>query len=97
MALNEKHYIIGFIIATIAIIIYLLVGGSIEQGSVFGMLGGLFFNLSVFLGTVFGLQYYQLGTGRDIQSEIFDEKNLAAALYQGALFIAIALVIGKGL
>lgn len=97
MNLNEKHFNTGFITATLGVIFYLIAGGTVDPNTVIGMLGGISFNVALFLATVFGLQYYQLGTGRDIQKEIFDEANLAAAVYEAGLFIAIALVISKGI
>lgn len=95
--MNHKHFNYGFITLTLGIIAYLIVGGNVDKNSIVGMLGGISFNVALFLATAFGLQFFQLGTGRDIQSEIFDEENIAASIYQGFLFLAIAIVISKGL
>lgn len=97
MKLTELHFNSGFILATLGVIFYLIAGGNVDPNSVIGMLGGISFNVALFLATVFGLQYYQMGTGRDIQKEIFDQSNLAAAVYEAGLFIAIAIVISKGI
>lgn len=74
---------------------FLIKMGSVETASVFGMLGSTLFNLALFLCMTFGLQFFQLGTGRDIQKEVFDESNTAAAIYQGLLFVAISIIIAK--
>lgn len=97
MKLDQKHFNIGIIITAITVVICLIQGGTVDQNSVFGMVGSTLFNLGGFLAAAFGLQYYQLGTGRDIQKEIFDDNNIAAALYQGFLFLAIALIISKAI
>ena len=86
----------GLMVAAAAGIVgFLIKAGSVETSSVLGMFGSTLFNLSFFLCATFGLQYFQLGIGRNIQEEIFDEHNMAAALYQGFLFIAIAIIIAK--
>jgi hypothetical protein len=95
--INEKYFNIGVIVATALILGGLVIGGVIEKTSVMGNLAGVGFNLSLFLGAVFGLQYFQRGTGTDIGSEIFDEGNIAAGIYQGFLFLSIATIIAKGL
>lgn len=97
MKLDHRFFNGGVAALVTGIIFYLIVGGDVDKSSVVGMLGGIGFNLALFLCTIFGLQYFQLGTGRDIQNEIFDEHNTAAAIYQGFLFLAIAIVISKGL
>lgn len=94
--MTEKHFNYGFGLATLGVIFYLIAGGGVDGNSVVGMLGGVAFNVAIFLATVFGLQYFQLGTGRDIQQEIFDDNNIAASIYEGMLFIALAIVIAKG-
>jgi len=97
MKLNETFFnsVIGLL--TLGVIFYLIASGAVVGSAVIGMLGGIAFNLSLFLIVAFGLQKFQLGTKRDIPAEVFDESNIAAAIYQGLLFVAIAIVISKGL
>lgn len=97
MKLNEKHFNYGIIGLTIAIILYLVLGGSVDKNSIIGMLGAISFNVTLLLGLGFGLQYYQFGTDKDIQNEIYNEHNIAAAVYQAGIWLALAIVIGKGL
>lgn len=96
MSLNHTHFNSGFVIATLGVVFWLIAGGSVDTNIIVGMFGNIGFNVAFFLATVFGLQYFQLGTGRDIQGEIFDSNNIAAAIYQGFLFLALAIVIAKG-
>lgn len=96
MKLNHTFFNYGFITLTLGIIFYLITGGAVDQNSVVGMAGGVAFNVAIFLSVIFGLQYFQLGTNRDIQREIYDEQNVAAAIYQAGLWIGLALVIAKG-
>lgn len=83
------------LVAAAGVVGFLIKAGSVETGSVLGMLGSTLFNLSFFLCAAFGLQFFQLGIGKNIQEEIFDEHNIAAGIYQGLLFIAIAIIIAK--
>jgi hypothetical protein len=93
--MREKHFNIGIILFATILISYLIRGGSVDISSILGMLGSTLFNLGGFLAMAFGLQYYQLGTGRDIQEEIFNEHNIAASIYEGFLFLSIAIIISK--
>jgi uncharacterized membrane protein YjfL (UPF0719 family) len=97
MKLNHTVFNYGFVTLTLGIIFYLIAGGNVDQNSVVGMFGGISFNVAIFLAVVFGLQHFQLGTDRDIQKEIYDEKNMAAAIYQAGLWIGLGLVIAKGI
>lgn len=97
MKLNEKHFNYSFVAVTVAVISYLLFDGNVDKNSIIGMFGAMSFNVSLLLGLGFGLQYFQLGTKRDIQKEIFDEHNIAASIYQAGIWIALAIVISKGI
>jgi hypothetical protein len=97
MILNEKHFSIGIIAVVVSIMAYLLIFAGIEKDSVIGMLGGIGFNVTLLLSLGFGLQYFQMGTRFDIQKEIYDEQNIAGAIYQAGIWIALAIVIAKGL
>lgn len=95
--MNEKHFNIGVCVIVIAIVGYMVGFGNVDKNSVIGILGSIGFNLALLLSIGFGLQYFQLGTDKDIQSEIYQNENLAAAVYQGAIWISIAITISKGL
>ena len=97
MRLDEAWFNGVIALLTIGIIFYLIASGAVIVPAVIGMLGGIAFNVSLFLLIAFGLQKFQLGTKRDIPAEIFDENNTAAAIYQGMLFVAIAIVISRGM
>lgn len=96
MKLNHTFFNYTFTTLTLGIIFYLITGGTVDQNSVVGMFGGIAFNVAIFLSVVFGLQYFQMGTNRDIQKEVYDDGNIAAAIYQAGLWIGLALVIAKG-
>lgn len=95
MKIDQCFFNTVLFLLTVTFIGFLVKGGSVALASLLGMIGSTFFNLSIFLSSIFGLQYFQLGTGRDIQKEIFDESNIAAAIYQGLLFLGIAIIISK--
>ena len=97
MKLNEKHFNSTILLITTIVISYLLFVGNVDKNSIIGMLGAIFFNVSLLLGVGFGLQHFQLGTKRNIQKEIFDDNNIAAAIYQIGIWISLAIVISKGI
>ena len=84
-------------VVTAVVIGYLIQSGTIQVASIVGMFGAVGFNVIFLLGLGFGLQFFQLGTKRDIQTEIFDQNNVAAAIYQAGIWIALAMVIAKGI
>lgn len=95
--INEKYFNIGIVIATIGLLWFLISNGTVGHEAILGNLAGVGFNLSLFFAASFGIQFFQLGLGRNVQSEIFDENNIAAGIYQGFLFLAIATIVAKGL
>jgi hypothetical protein len=96
MKLNETVFNYGFGIATLGVIFWLIAGGSVDLNTIVGMFGNIGFNVAFFLAVVFGLQKFQMGTDYDVQNKIFEEANLAVAIYQGFLFLALSIVISKG-
>ena len=97
MKINEKHFNIGFVLATLGIILYLVLGGTIEKDSIIGMLGAINLNLSIFFISSFGLQYFLKDINLNILDEIVDKKNIAASIYMGFLFLSIAIIISKAI
>jgi uncharacterized membrane protein YjfL (UPF0719 family) len=95
--MREKHFNVGIGLIVAAVIGILIYTGSIEISSVVGMFGAVGFNVILLLSLGFGLQYFQLGTDKDIQEEIYKEHNIAGAIYQAGIWIALALVIAKGM
>lgn len=89
------NWIVSFL--TAAVVFYLVNIGTVEKTSVFGLLGGMMTNVSVYLAVAFGLQFFQMGIGKDIQKEIYTEHNIAAAIYQGFLLLGIAIVIARAM
>lgn len=51
--------------------------------------------IALLLSVIYGLLHFLRGTKCDIQAEIFDENNLAGAVFVGSIIIALAMVIGK--
>ena len=97
MEINEKYFNFGLGSIVSTGIGYLVYDKQITLESVAGMGGAIGFNVVLLLSLGFGLQYFQLGTKRDIQAEIYDQSNIAAAIYQAGIWIALAMVISKSL
>jgi uncharacterized membrane protein YjfL (UPF0719 family) len=49
--------------------------------------------VAFFLVILFTFQYFQGGTDLKINQKIFEEGNIAAAIYQASIVIAIAMLI----
>jgi len=94
---EEGHFNFWFLVITLMFIGYLIFGNRVDLDTVISMGTGIIFNVSILLLVGFGLQKFQLGTKRNIQKEIFDAKNVAAAIYQFGIWISLALVISKGI
>jgi uncharacterized membrane protein YjfL (UPF0719 family) len=94
---KESHFNTAFVIGTVALISYLTMFTRVDIDTIISMGTGIVFNVVILLLVGFGLQKFQLGTKRDIQKEIFDDHNIAAAIYQMGIWLALALVISKGL
>lgn len=94
---TEAHYNTGVGVVATAFISYLVFGNVVELETVISMSTGIIYNVAFLLIVAFGLQKFQMGTNRDVQKEIFDESNVAAAIYQAGIWIALAIVIAKGL
>lgn len=52
-------------------------------------------SVSVFLALSVGLLYALRGIKYNVLAEVFDEDNIAGAIFTGLMMIALALVIGK--
>lgn len=54
-------------------------------------------NVALFLLIIFTLQYFQGGMTINIQKKIFEEGNIAVAIYQGLIYLGVALLIGQAI
>jgi hypothetical protein len=90
--IREKHFNIVIILVVAAVLAYMVVFGNVNINSIIGIGGAIGVNVSWLLAIGFGLQYFQLGTKKDIQAH-----NIAAGIYQAGIWIALAIVIGKGI
>lgn len=95
--MNHTIFNVATILVTIVLLAFVVKSGEVEVKTILNLITGIMMNVALFLGITFGLQYFQMSIGRDISKEIFDEHNVAAAIFQGFLALSIALVISKGL
>lgn len=51
-------------------------------------------NVALFLLIIFTLQYFQGGANSNIHKAIFEDGNIAAAIFQGLIYLGIAILIG---
>ena len=91
-AVDEKLFALAWLIATIAAVYFLAPGNgaAIVEIVVLKMI-----YVAVLLAVAVGVLFFLRGTKSDIFAEIFDQHNIAAAIFVAALLLAIANVIGK--
>jgi len=104
MKLFNKHgtKIYNLVFAVVALCLTLTastVGGAYVPG-IIGLFAAIANQVAFFLVILFTFQYFQGGTdffqgGTDlkINQKIFEEGNIAAAIYQSSIVIAIAMLI----
>ena len=97
MKVNHTLFNYLAIVATGILVTIVITNGSADANSVLSLFTGIMMNVALFLGIAFGLQFFQMGIGTDVTKEIYNEHNIAAAIYQAGLFMALAIVIAKGL
>lgn len=68
------------------------VGGAYLPAIV-GLFAAMANQVAFFLVILFTFQYFQGGTDLKINDKIFEDGNIAAAIYQGFIVIALALLI----
>lgn len=89
-----------FVILFLAIMALLLVGGGwggiITANGLISNLGGAFVNVFGFMIVFYGIEFFQQGFNVHVRDKIMDEKNVAAAVYQAGIAIALAILISKG-
>lgn len=67
--------------------------GAASGAGIVTALAGSALNIALFLAVAFGLQFFMAGVGTDVNKKIFDDMNIAAAYYMGALMLSLALLI----
>lgn len=68
-----------------------------DLAGVLGNIAGISLNLIIWFIVIFGIEFVQLGFKRNIKSEIYDNNNVAAAIYEVGIKLGAAWVIAKGL
>jgi len=97
MKLRELHFNSTIVALTSIVVGYLVYFDKVNIDSIVGLFGGVVFNVSLLLVVGFSLQKIQNGWNYNIQTEIYENQNIAAAIYQLGIWLALALVIAKGL
>ena len=85
------------VMGIIGLIGYLYGSGIATMDGILSAVGGILMNVAAWIVIVFGLEYFQLGLGKDIKDEIYTDKNIAASIYEVGIKIGLAIVIAKGI
>ena len=95
--LNSGVFNWVIVIFIIGLIGYLGGSGIATKEGILASIGGILMNVAAWIVIVFGLEYFQLGLGKDIKDEIYTDKNIAASIYEVGIKIGLAIVIAKGI
>lgn len=94
--IDVETFVVLIIIILISIFGYAYFNGALDINNFASNLGGGFLNFLGFAIIFYGIEFFQKGFNFRIRDEIVSEKNIAAAIYQGMLAIAIAILMSKG-
>jgi len=90
---GTKVYNLVFAVGALVLTLLAAWVGGAYLPAIVGLFAAMANQVSFFLVILFTLQYFQGGTELKIQQKIFEEGNIAAAIYQAAIIIALALLI----
>lgn len=89
----------NLILAIIAIILTSLVAtwGGAHLPAIFSLFSAAVNNISLFLLVLTTFQYFYGGEKLNVMKKIFDDGNVAAAIYMGFVALAFAILIGQAI
>lgn len=89
-----KTYNITLALFTIGLTIIAAFFGGIHIPALLGLFAAIFNHVAIFFLIFFTFQYFNGGAELDVQKKIYEEGNMAAAIYQAAIVLALAILIG---
>jgi len=93
-SMGTKTYNVVFALFAVFCTALLASWGPVQLVAILALFAAAMNNVALYLLIVFSLQYFQGGTKLDLQKKIFEEGNVAAAIYQGLIYLGIAILIG---
>lgn len=95
--LDERFYSILLFIISIILCFILIIFKTTNLENIFAIIAAIFLNVSLFLIIIISLLFFQYGIGFDIQEEIFEENNIAGAIFEGFIILSIAIIIARSI
>ena len=95
--MGTKTYNITFALFAICTTTLVSIFGGAHFPAIMGIFAACLNNVALFLLIISTLQYFQGGVSLNIQKKIFEEGNVAVAIYQGMIYLGIALLIGNAI
>lgn len=89
---TKMHNLI-FAVCALGLTVLASIFGGAYLPAILGIFAAMANNVAFFLVVLFTFQYFQGGTDLKIQDKIFQDGNIAAAIYQSAIILALALII----
>ena len=91
--IGTKVYNVLFAIGALSLTVSASYFGGAYLPAILGVFAAMANQVAFFLVILFTFQYFQGGTDLRINDKIFEDGNIAAAIYQGCIVIALALLI----
>ncbi len=91
--IGTKVYNLVFAVCALGLTVTASIYGGAYLPAILGVFAAMANQVSFFLVVLFTLQYFQGGRNFKINDKIFEDGNIAAAIYQGAIVIALSLLI----
>lgn len=91
---GTKTYNLTFAAAAIVCTTLLSIFGGIQVAAILGLFIAAVNNVAIYLLIISTFQYFFGGIRLEIHKKIFEEGNIAAALYMGLIYLGIAILIG---
>lgn len=95
--IDVEAFVILFIVLIGSFFGYAYAKGSLDITNFISNIGGSYLNVFAWCVVFYGIEFFQRGFNHNVRNEITEKQNVAAAIYQGSIAIALALLIAKGL
>lgn len=89
-----KTYNVTMALFTIGLTIIAAFFGGIHVPALLGLFAAIFNHVAIFFLVFFTFQYFHGGAELDVQKKIYQDGNIAASIYQSAIILALAILIG---
>jgi hypothetical protein len=92
--IGTKTYNLVFAICAIGVTTLLSIFGGVHLPALAALFVAMFNNVALYLLIISTFSYFFGGVQLKLNKKIFEEGNIAAAIYMGLIYLGIAILIG---